>query len=114
MAPRRPKTSAGAGKLVSVKHTGWPHRPIGLPRALSGATGRIACKRHQGKLMLRWLIVVFLALIIFSGLQKWLQKFGFGRLPGDFRFRLFGREFFLPVTSTLLLSMIAAAIARWV
>jgi hypothetical protein len=25
--------------------------------------------------MLRWLIVVFLALIIFSGLQKWLQKF---------------------------------------
>ena len=25
--------------------------------------------------MLRWLIVVFLALIIFSGLQKWLQRF---------------------------------------
>ena len=81
---------------------------------MPGATGRTACKRHQGKLMLRWLIVVFLALIIFSGLQKWLQKLGFGRLPGDFRFRLFGREFFLPVTSTLLLSLLAAAIARWV
>ncbi len=64
--------------------------------------------------MLRWLIVVFLALIIFSGLQKWLQKLGFGHLPGDFRFRLFGREFFLPITSTLLLSMLAAGIARWV
>ena len=64
--------------------------------------------------MLRWLIVVFLALIIFSGLQKWLQKFGFGSLPGDFRFRLFGREFFLPITSTLLLSMVAAAIAHWI
>jgi hypothetical protein len=64
--------------------------------------------------MLRWLIVVFLALIIFSGLQKGLQKLGFGRLPGDFRFRLFGREFFIPVTSTLLLSMVAAGIARWV
>jgi len=64
--------------------------------------------------MLRWLIVVFLALIIFSGLQKWLQKFGFGRLPGDFRFRLCGREWFIPLTSTLLLSMVAAAIARWV
>jgi hypothetical protein len=47
-------------------------------------------------------------------LQKWLQKLGFGRLPGDFRFRLFGREFFLPITSTLLLSMLAAGIARWV
>ncbi len=64
--------------------------------------------------MLRWLIVVFLALIIFSGLQKWLEKLGFGRLPGDFRFRLFGREWFIPLTNTLLLSMVAAAIARWV
>ncbi len=64
--------------------------------------------------MLRWLIVVFLALILFSGLQKWLQKIGFGRLPGDFRFRLFGREWFIPLTSTLLLSLLAAGIARWV
>jgi hypothetical protein len=64
--------------------------------------------------MLRWLIVVFLILVIFSGLQPWLRKLGFGRLPGDFRFRLFGREFFIPITSTLLLSMVAAGIARWV
>jgi hypothetical protein len=63
--------------------------------------------------MLRWLIVVLLALIIFSGLQKWLEKLGFGRLPGDFRFRLFGREWFIPLTSTLLLSLLAAAIAKW-
>ncbi|MCO4087900.1 MAG: DUF2905 domain-containing protein [Limnohabitans sp.] len=64
--------------------------------------------------MLRWLIIVFLILVIFSGLQPWLRKLGFGRLPGDFRFRLFGREFFIPITSTLLLSMVAAGIARWV
>ncbi|OYU29988.1 MAG: hypothetical protein CFE39_15870 [Comamonadaceae bacterium PBBC2] len=63
--------------------------------------------------MFRWLIVVLLALIIFSGLQPWLQKLGFGRLPGDFRFRLFGREWFIPITSTLLLSMLASAIAKW-
>lgn len=63
--------------------------------------------------MLRWLIVVFLILVIFSGLQPWLQKLGFGRLPGDFRFRLFGREWFLPIASTLLLSMLAAVIAKW-
>jgi hypothetical protein len=36
-----------------------------------------------------------------------------GRLPGDFRFRLFGREWFIPITSTLLLSMLAATIAKW-
>ena len=63
--------------------------------------------------MLRWLIVVLLVLILFSGLQPWLQKLGFGRLPGDFRFRLFGREWLIPITSTLLLSMLAAGIARW-
>ena len=63
--------------------------------------------------MLRWLIVVLLALVIFSGLQPWLQKLGFGRLPGDFRFSLFGREWFIPITSTLLLSMLAAVVARW-
>jgi Protein of unknown function (DUF2905) len=62
--------------------------------------------------MFRWLIVVLLALIIFSGLQPWLQKLGFGRLPGDFRFRLLGREWFIPITSTLLLSMLASVIAK--
>jgi len=42
--------------------------------------------------MLRWLLVVFLALLLINGLAPWLQKLGFGKLPGDFRFRLFGRE----------------------
>jgi hypothetical protein len=42
-----------------------------------------------------------------------LQKFGFGRLPGDLRFRLFGREMFIPLTSTILLSMLASVIAKY-
>jgi hypothetical protein len=56
--------------------------------------------------MFRWLIVVFLALVIFSSLQTWLAKIGFGRLPGDFRFRLFGREWFIPLTSSIVISML--------
>ena len=64
--------------------------------------------------MIRWLIVVFLALILFNGLMPWLQKLGFGRLPGDFRFRLFGREWFIPLTTTVLLSLLAALIARFI
>ena len=63
--------------------------------------------------MIRWLIVTILALIVFSGLQPWLRKMGFGRLPGDLNFRLFGRDFSLPIGSTLLLSLIAAGIAKW-
>ena len=45
--------------------------------------------------MFRWLLVVFLALLLLQGLSPWLNKLGFGRLPGDMRFRLFGREFFI-------------------
>ena len=62
--------------------------------------------------MIRWLIVIFLALLIFSGLRTWLEKIGLGKLPGDFRFRLFGREFFLPVTSSVVLSFLAMLLAR--
>ncbi len=63
--------------------------------------------------MIRWFLVTLLALLIFSGLQPWLQKLGFGRLPGDFNFRLFGRDWQIPITSTLILSMLAAGVAKW-
>jgi hypothetical protein len=64
--------------------------------------------------MIRWLIVVFLALLLINGLTPWLRKLGMGRLPGDFRFRLFGREWFIPLTTTVLLSLVCALIARLV
>ena len=62
--------------------------------------------------MIRWLIVIFLALMLISWFTPLLQKLGVGRLPGDFRFRLFGREFFIPLTSTIILSMVAAGLSR--
>lgn len=61
---------------------------------------------------LRWLLAILIALLLFSGLHKWLEKIGLGRLPGDFRFRIFGREFFIPLTSSVLLSVVAMGIAR--
>jgi hypothetical protein len=60
--------------------------------------------------MFRWLIVFLLAMLLFNGLRQWLEKFGLGRLPGDLHFRLGGREWFLPIASSLLLSAIAAGI----
>ncbi|MET4579536.1 DUF2905 domain-containing protein [Ottowia thiooxydans] len=62
--------------------------------------------------MIRWIIVIFVALMFISWFTPLLQKLGFGRLPGDFRFRLFGREWFIPLTTTLLLSGVASLIAR--
>lgn len=60
--------------------------------------------------MLRWLIVVVLAMIVFNGLRPWFEKIGLGRLPGDLHFRWRGREWSLPVASTLVLTLIAMGI----
>ena len=62
--------------------------------------------------MIRWLIVILLVLMIFGNVHRWLEKIGLGRLPGDFRFKLFGREFFLPIGSSVLLSLVALALGR--
>lgn len=62
--------------------------------------------------MIRWLLVVFVVLLLIQGITPWLSKLGFGRLPGDLRFKLFGREFFIPITTTIILSMVCAVIAR--
>jgi hypothetical protein len=63
--------------------------------------------------VIRWLIVIFLALLISSGLRTWLEKIGLGKLPGDFRFRLFGREFFVPLASSVVMSFFAMLLARY-
>ena len=62
--------------------------------------------------MIRWLLVVFIALLLFSGLRPWLEKLGLGRLPGDFRFRFLGREWFVPLASSVVLSLLALGIAK--
>jgi hypothetical protein len=62
--------------------------------------------------VIRWLIVMFLALLVFNGLRPWLDKLGLGKLPGDFRFRLGGRDWDLPLASCVLLSFVAMAISK--
>ena len=62
--------------------------------------------------MIRWLVVVFIALLLFSGLRPWLEKLGLGRLPGDFRFRFLGRDWFVPFASSVVLSLLAMLIAK--
>ena len=62
--------------------------------------------------MIRWVLVVFVVLLLIQGVTPWLSKLGFGRFPGDLRFKIFGREFFIPITTTLILSMVCALISR--
>jgi hypothetical protein len=61
---------------------------------------------------MRWLLTTFLALLVLTALQPWLGRLGIGRLPGDLRFRRNGREYVLPFTSTVLVSLLLMLIAR--
>ena len=62
--------------------------------------------------MFRWLLVIFLSLLLINWVSPLMGRLGFGKLPGDFRFKLFGREWFIPLTTTVLLSVVAALIAK--
>ena len=59
---------------------------------------------------MRWLLVFLLASVLFSGLRVWFERIGLGKLPGDFRFRWRGRDIYLPVASSLVLSLLAMLI----
>jgi hypothetical protein len=62
--------------------------------------------------MIRWFLVVFLALMLISWVSPALRKLGFGKLPGDLRFKLFGREFYVPLASSIIFSLLASVIAK--
>ena len=64
--------------------------------------------------MLKWLLVlavtVIVAAVFMPRLTAWLRV---ARLPGDITVRLRGREVFLPFATTLLLSLLAILLLRW-
>ncbi|MCC9596401.1 MULTISPECIES: DUF2905 domain-containing protein [unclassified Rubrivivax] len=60
---------------------------------------------------MRWLLVFIVACLIFNSLQHWFARLGLGRLPGDLRFRVGGRDWFVPITSSLVLSLIVGLIS---
>jgi Protein of unknown function (DUF2905) len=62
--------------------------------------------------VLKWLVTLVLALAVLTAVSPWLARFGLGRLPGDVRLRVKGRDYFLPLTTTILLSLALTAIAR--
>lgn len=62
--------------------------------------------------MFRWLIVTLLALMLIGWLTPALKRWGFGKLPGDFSFKLRGRDVFIPLGSTIVLSLLAGLIAK--
>ncbi len=61
---------------------------------------------------MKWIFVVAVVVVLLGLFAPQLAKLGLWRLPGDFRFRLRGREVFLPITTTVLISLALTVLAR--
>ncbi|HET6264652.1 MAG TPA: DUF2905 family protein [Usitatibacter sp.] len=64
--------------------------------------------------MLKWLLVLVVGVIVITLAAPWLARHGLGRLPGDITVRWRGRSLYLPITTTVLLSLLLTLVARLV
>jgi hypothetical protein len=64
--------------------------------------------------LLKWLLVLVVGVVVISAAAPWLARRGLGRLPGDITIRWKGRVVYLPITTTLLLSLALTLLGRLV
>ena len=63
--------------------------------------------------MSRFLIILGIILIAVGLLWPWLSRIGIGRLPGDFVIERGNFRLYLPITTSVLASIILSLILRW-
>lgn len=61
----------------------------------------------------RWLVIVGLVLVVIGLLWPWLGKLGLGRLPGDIVIERENLRFYLPITTSLLVSLVLSLLLWW-
>jgi hypothetical protein len=64
--------------------------------------------------LLKWLLVLVVGVVIITLAAPWLGKHGLGRLPGDITLNWRGRRIYLPITTTVLLSLVLTLLGRLV
>jgi hypothetical protein len=62
--------------------------------------------------MFKWLVTLFVVLVILSAATPWLRGKGIGRLPGDLRIPVRGRMYYIPFATTVLLSLLLWALGK--
>ena len=63
--------------------------------------------------MSRFLVTFGLILVAAGLLWPWLQKIGLGRLPGDLVIERENFRLYLPITTSVLISVIVSLLLRW-
>ena len=64
--------------------------------------------------MVKWLLVIVVGLFAIGAAAPWLARHGLGRLPGDVTIRWRGRRIYLPITTTVILSLALTLLGRLV
>jgi hypothetical protein len=62
--------------------------------------------------MLKWVLVIVVAVVVLSLFAPQLGKLGLGRLPGDITVKFRGRLVYLPITSTVIVSLLLTLLGR--
>ena len=62
--------------------------------------------------MVKWILLTAVVVILLGLFAPQLARLGLWRLPGDIRFKRNGREYFLPITSTILVSLALTLLLR--
>ena len=62
--------------------------------------------------MIKWILLLAVVVILLGLFAPQLAKLGLWKLPGDIRFTHKGREYFLPITSTVLVSLALTLLLR--
>jgi uncharacterized protein HemY len=60
--------------------------------------------------MARWLIILGIVLLLAGLLWPWLAKLGLGRLPGDVVIERENFRLYLPITTSILISIVLSLI----
>jgi hypothetical protein len=60
--------------------------------------------------MQRFLIVVGVVLVVVGLAWPWISKLGLGRLPGDIHIQRDGFDFYFPVTTAIVISLVISLV----
>ena len=115
-APRR--RGSCAHRAASVRPLGVMPVKISITAlpgviARSKTRGIVNCADDAKELvLLKWLLALVIALAVLSAVSPWLARRGLGHLPGDVTVRYRGRLYYLPFTTTILLSAALSLLMR--
>ena len=60
--------------------------------------------------MARWLIILGVVLVVLGLLWPWLSRIGLGRLPGDIVIERDNFRLYIPITTSLLISVVLSLV----